>query len=298
MKMIDIHTHGIGGFDTCTTSEDQILRMAEIQGGHGIPEIIPTIYPSPVKTMRAQMLAVKKAMKIQVSGVRCHGSGSNFQNRESKIIGINLEGPFINPARCGALDAGSFLEPREHSLKKLLEGFEDIVKIITIAPEIKGATQLIKLISDMGIIVSMGHSEATYAEAEAGFHAGARGTTHLFNAMSGIHHREPGLAGFALMNSDIYVEVIADPFHLDRHIIEFIFSVKDPGKIIIVSDTVKGSGTTSAAHEKITNEQGRLIGGSLPLKESSERLIHQGLDKDTVYKTVSENPQTYLKTYR
>lgn len=283
---MDIHTHGIGGFDTRSASEDQILRMAEIHGSHGISEIIPTLYPSPVETMRAQMLAVKKAMGIQQSGGRS-------QTAASKIIGINLEGPFLNPARCGALDAACFLEPREDRLTGLLEGCEDIVKIITIAPELEGATRLITRISDMGIIASMGHSEATYAEAEAGFHAGARGITHLFNAMRGIHHREPGLAGFGLMNRDIYVEVIADPFHLDMKMIELTFSVKHPDKVIIVSDTVKASGTISAAHAKTADEKGRLLGGSATLKESADRLIQAGFDKTIILNAVSENPRTY-----
>jgi N-acetylglucosamine-6-phosphate deacetylase len=136
---------------------------------------------------------------------------------------------------CGALDAASFLDPDEGSLKKLIEGYEDIVKIITIAPELQGALKLIKNISDAGIIASMGHSDALYADAEAGHRAGARGITHLFNAMRGIHHREPGLAGYGLMNKDIYIEFIADPFHLDAGMIEFILSAKNQDRIIIVS---------------------------------------------------------------
>ena len=96
----------------------------------------------------------------------------------------------------------------------MIEGFEDIVKIVTIAPELEDALHLIKTMSNMGIIVSLGHSDATYQETEKAFHAGAKGITHLFNAMRGFHHREPGIAGFGLTNPDIYVEVIADPFHL------------------------------------------------------------------------------------
>ena len=122
-----------------------------------------------------------------------------------------------------------------------IEGFEDVIKIITVAPELKGSVELIKNISDMGIIASMGHSDATYTQAEAGYNAGARGITHLFNAMRGIHHREPGIAGFGLMNKDVYVEVIADPFHLDQRIVDFIFNTKNDDKIIIISDSIKDS---------------------------------------------------------
>jgi N-acetylglucosamine-6-phosphate deacetylase len=283
MKMIDIHTHGIGGFETVTSSKDEILKIAEIHGRHGVSEIIPAIYSSDMRTMRGNMLAVKSAIEIQNG----NADGS------ARIIGLHLEGPFLNPSKCGALDASSFLAPDETALKELIDGFEDIVKIITVAPELEGALALIKHISDFGINASMGHSDATYAEAEEGFNAGARGITHLFNAMKGIHHREPGLAGFGLMNNDIYAEVIADPFHLDQNIIQMIFKVKNPERIIIVSDTVK------AAHmEKggsgIKNQYDTLLGGSMTIQESSARLIEMGIDKETVHKAVAENPGRYL----
>lgn len=288
MKIIDIHTHGIGGFDTRTVSEDDILKIAEMHGRCGVSEIIPTIYSSDIETMRENMLAVKKAMEKQGSGVRGRRSGAI-------ISGMHLEGPFLNPSKCGALDAKSFLTPDEHSLDQLIDGFEDIVKIITIAPELDGAARLIKKMSDMGIIASMGHSDATFADAESGYNAGARGITHLFNAMRGIHHREPGLAGFGLMHHDIYIEVIADPFHLDREIIKFIFSTKDPGRIIIISDTVKDSLPGPAA-QGIRNKDGKLLGGSMTVKESAERLIEMGPNEEVVLKAISENPLRYLQT--
>jgi N-acetylglucosamine-6-phosphate deacetylase len=139
----------------------------------------------------------------------------------------------------------------------------------------------------------MGHSDATYAEAEKGFNAGAKGITHLFNAMKGMHHREPGLAGFGLMNHDIYTEVIADPFHLDQSIIELIFKVKNAERIIIVSDTVKGA-HMGKGESGINNQQDTLLGGSMTMQESSARLIEMGIEKESVHKAVSENPERYL----
>ncbi len=241
MKSIDIHIHGIGGYDTRSGKEDDILKIAEILGSHGISEIVLTIYPSTIKVMRENMMTIRMAMEKQkgilnlplppdnplspsfskggMGGLKKGRAGgitnpSPITHHPSRIIGIHLEGPFLIPSKCGALDAKTFLEPKENQLEKLIEGFEDIVKIMTISPELKGAIQLIKKVSDMGIIVSMGHSDATFSEAEAGLNAGARGITHLFNAMRSFHHREPGIAGFGLINKDIYIEVIADPFHL------------------------------------------------------------------------------------
>lgn len=284
MKTIDVHTHGIGGFDTTAVSENDILRLAEIHGSHDVSEIIPTVYPSTIGLMRENMQTIKDAMLLQ-----------ELEGREgAKIAGINLEGPFLNPARCGALNADSFIVPDESRLKELLEGFEDMVRIMTISPELDGAPALIKTISGMGVIASMGHSDAIYSEAEEGFNSGAQSITHIFNAMRGIHHREPGIAGFGLMNKDIYIEVISDPFHLDPKLIEFIFSVKDPGKIIIISDSVKDT-KTDAVSDGIMNGEGRLMGGSLTVTESAERLIKAGIDKDTVMRAISENPKRYLQ---
>ncbi|MBI4848900.1 MAG: hypothetical protein HY808_10060 [Nitrospirae bacterium] len=310
MKLIDIHTHGIGGFDTRTASEDDILQIAKIHGSHGVSEIIPTVYPSTIEAMRENMLAIKKAMEKQTEDrrqrteVRSQKSVDSVDSRQetedeenklqAQIIGIHLEGPFLNPVKCGALDVQSFLKPDEYNLRKLLDGFEDVVKIITVAPEIDGASGIIKMITGMGIIVSMGHSDATYSEAEAGFNAGAKGITHLFNAMRGIHHREPGIAGFGLMNKEIYIEVIADPFHLDQKMIELIFLVKKPDRIIIVSDTIKGA-ELKFRSQGIRDCENKLLGGCMTIQESSERLIRIGLDREIVMKAVSENPIRYLQ---
>ena len=283
MKIFDIHTHGISGHDTQTQSADDILKIAEIHGSHGVSDIIPTIYPAPIESMRQNMAAVSKAMAIQ----------KRSKGKAARISGVYLEGPFLNSSKCGALDASSFLAPDENLFRQLVDGYENIIKIITVAPELNESLELIKIISDMGIIVSMGHSDATYKESEAGYNAGARGITHLFNAMRGIHHREPGIAGFGLMNKDIYVEVIADLFHLDQKIVDFIFNTKNDDKIIVISDSIRDSMITGHS-EEIRNESSNLIGGSMTVTEAINLLINRGLNKESVFKAVSENPETYL----
>ena len=303
MKIIDIHAHGIGGYDTRTTAEGDILKIAEIQGSYGISEILLTIYPSIVKVMRENMDAVRKAMKLQDARYKMQDT------KPAKIIGVHLEGPFLNPSKCGALNAGAFAEPAEYKLKELIEGFEDIVKIMTIAPEIKGAAGLIKKMSDRGIIVSMGHSDATYGDAEAGFNAGAKGITHIFNAMRGFHHREPGLAGFGLLNQDIYIEVIADPCHLHPKTLELIFKTKNPDRIIIVSDSVKEAKTSPSPlpppfkvgdmgmGQGITDIRGKLSGGCMTIIESSKRLIGIGYNKNSIMRCITKNPKMYLSSF-
>ena len=305
MKVTDIHTHGIGGYDTRTTVEDHILKIAAMHGSYGVSEIFLTIYSATIKLMRENMAIVREAMKRQDRGQNTspgfllEGGKSREQMQESenqkpaRIAGLHLEGPFLNPSKCGSLNAMTFLEPAGHNVEALIEGYEDIIKVMTVAPEIDGAQELIKKLTDRGIIVSMGHSEATYGEAEAGFHAGAKGITHIFNGMRGMHHREPGIAGFGLMNQDVFIEVIADPYHLHREILGMIFRTKKPEKIILISDSVKETKTIPEDHA-VNNTYGKLLGGSLTITESAERLLEMGYDEETVLNCISKNPEKYL----
>ncbi len=308
MNIIDIHTHGIGGYDTRTTSEEDILRIAETHGSFGVSEILLTLYPSPIAEMRAQMETIRRAMERQKStgtlkGRKVRNTSHTATNRRARkqssairaatIAGLYLEGPFLNPSQAGALDADAFLPPSEYAFMKLVDGFEDIIKIMAIAPELPGAVALIREAVGMGIVVSMGHSDATFDEAQRGFRAGAMGITHLFNAMRGIHHRELGIAGFGLMNKHVYCEIIADPYHLHDLAIDLVLSVKTPDKIILVSDSVREtiSGTRRGG---IRDVYGTLRGGSMTLTECARRLLRRGFDPDMITRCVTENPRMYL----
>jgi N-acetylglucosamine-6-phosphate deacetylase len=284
MKTIDIHTHGIGGYDTRSADVNHILKIAEIQGSCGVLEIVLTIYPAVIRVMRENMEMIKKAMEIQ-DAAKISG--------QAKILGVHLEGPFLNPAKCGSLNAMTFKEPSEKPFRELIEGFENMVRIITVAPELEGASGLIKKISDQGIIVSMGHSDATFEEAEKGFHSGAKGITHLFNAMQGFHHREPGIAGFGLLHKDIYIEIIADPYHMHQATLELILRTKNPQRIIIVSDTVRES-KTSLEEKAVADSYGKLLGGGMTVLESAKRLIETGYNQEMIIGCITENPHRYL----
>ncbi|MBF0505796.1 MAG: hypothetical protein HQL09_03075 [Nitrospirae bacterium] len=303
MKVIDIHTHGIGGYDTRSSIEEHILSIADIHGSLGVSEIILTIYPATIKVMRQNMETVRKAMEKQkargverrATVIRRYESQQEEETvvESARITGVHLEGPFLNFSRCGALNAMVFLEPAEYHLQELLEGFGDMVKIMTIAPEMNGAAKIIRKIADRGIIPSMGHSEATYNEAEKGFNAGARGITHIFNAMRPFHHREPGIIGFGLLNPEVYIEVIADAHHLHSATIDLIFKTKNPSRIIIVSDSVKAS-KTALYSQGVVDSIGRLMGGVMSVPEAASRLVAMGLDNDLVMKCITENPEKYL----
>lgn len=298
MKIIDIHTHGMNGYDTHAESASDILRLAENYGKAGISEIILSVYPSQINKMRQEMKVIRDAIEIQDKELNYSSQTSekHFIDKAplpAKILGVHLEGPFLNKSMCGALDKSNFLEPDEYAFEYLIDGFEDIVKIITIAPELDGADSLIKKISNKGIIVSMGHSEATFNEAERGFNSGAKGITHIFNAMRGIHHREPGITGFALINYNIYIEVIADHYHLHPAVLKLIFALKNPERIIIISDSVKETKLTDL-NPPLKDTSGKLKGGTMSITQSTDWLIQNGYNKELILNCITKNPYRYL----
>jgi N-acetylglucosamine-6-phosphate deacetylase len=285
---IDIHTHGIGRYDTRTGSPDNILQIAALHTSQGTGSILPTIYPDSIDEMRKNMEAVRRAMEIQKSS---DASNKKSKVKRSMILGVNLEGPFLNSARCGAMDKEVFLKPSLSALKRLIAGYEDIVKIITVAPEMPGCLKVIEKCSELKIKVNMGHSDATYKQAIEGKKAGATGITHLFNAMRPFHHREPGLAGLGLIDEDLYTEVIADGIHLHPKTIELIFSRKRLDRIILVSDSVKGGKTGRGA---VYNRDGVLAGSAMTIDSVVRRLRSVGIPDAEIIEASKDNPARYI----
>jgi N-acetylglucosamine-6-phosphate deacetylase len=290
-SIIDLHTHGIGGLDTRKGDPQTMLKIAEAHGHAFVSAILLSIYPGPIEAMRDQIAAVKEAMDRQGSTPIAANTPAQT-GAAAAILGVHLEGPFLNPARSGALDAASFLDAQERTFRRLVDGFDRIVRTITIAPELAGAERLIGTIAKTGIAVNMGHSDATYAEAEAGFRAGARGITHLFNAMRPFHHREAGIVGFGLINRDVYVEMIGDLAHTSAETIEMAFRLKAPERILFVSDSVAETGLSAGPEPRAAD--GRLLGGAMTLPAAAKTLIANGFDEETVVRAITANPLAYL----
>lgn len=276
-QLIDIHVHGAAKYDTLTKRQDDILQLAAIHGEHGTDVILPTVYPGSLEDMRENMSAIRRAMAASSPG--------------AEILGLHLEGPFLNPDRAGALDRKSFLDPSRKELERLVDGFEDVIRIITIAPELPGALNVIEACREKGFLVQMGHSDASYEQAEEGKRAGATGITHIFNAMRSFHHREPGLAGFGLMDEDLYVEVIADLVHLHPQTLKMVLDMKQTDRIILVSDSVKGPGWGKGA---IRGPGGVLEGSGVTLMDCVKNLVTLGVHQEWALQFATENPKRYL----
>ncbi len=293
---VDLHTHGFGGHDTRTAHPEEILKIAGFHGKAGTRAILPTIYSGSITEMRLNMEAVRKAMEIQQaspphSPLALSKGGRVRAPHASLILGVHLEGPFLNPRWCGALDRDSFIKPTHSSFKQLIDGYEDIIRIMTIAPEMPGALKIIERCAGSGIRINMGHSDATFEEAESGKKAGATGIAHIFNAMRPFHHREPGLSGFGLIDDTLYIEVISDGVHLHPETLKFIFRSKRHDRIILISDSVKGVGRGG---EPLYTRKGILGGSSIALADSIGVLKKVGVSEEAIREAGIYNPERYL----
>lgn len=301
---IDLHTHGVGTYDTRTANPEDVLKIAELHAKTGTSAILPTGYSDTIQKMRVSMEAVKKAIEIQKSVVRNQESRSKklltVNCQLSTVLGVHLEGPFLNPVRCGAQNKDSFIKPTISNLEKLINGYEDIIKIITIAPELPGALKVIEKCVSLGIKVNMGHSDATYKQALEGKKAGASGISHIFNAMRPFHHREPGLIGFGLLDEDIYIEVIADNIHINKTTLKLIFKIKRHDRIILVSDSVKGRKDIlrpkGAKNRKgaVYSKRDVLVGSAVTLSDAVKNLKDIGIPEKSAIKVAVDNPKRYL----
>lgn len=214
---IDIHNHG--SVKIAYGLVENGNPALEFCAKEGITTVFPTISARGIIETVKALKQVEKDME--------NSTGAN-------VGGVHLEGPFISEGKRGAIK-GEFLEADVETLKKITEK-TDIVKIMTIAPEKEGALEVIRAGKEMGIIMSMGHSVATYDEAEKGIEAGITHSTHTFNAMVGYNHREPGIIGAALTNDNVTCEVICDMVHLSPVTVKLIYKMKGADKIIMISD--------------------------------------------------------------
>ena len=220
---IDVHIHGAGGFDTMDGTVEAINAIAKTIVKHGTTSFTPT-------TMTVSIEAINKSMKV-IKQLKKEGTeGAN-------VLGAHLEGPFVSPQAIGAQNPNYLLPPSISNYNKMVKDCEDAVVSITLAPEIDGAKELIDYLSKKGIVCSIGHTKATYEEAMEAIECGACHSTHLYNAMTPLNHRAPGVVG-AIFDSDITTETISDGIHISYPSLRIAYKQKTTDKVLLVSDAM------------------------------------------------------------
>ncbi len=227
---VDMHVHGGGGASFTAGSADDARRAVEFHWAHGTTSIVASLVTVPLAELesRAAMLAGLAA--------------------EGVIAGLHLEGPFLSAARCGAQDPRHVIAPDVAVLERLRAAAAGHLKVITIAPELPGATEVIKAAARAGLTVAVGHTDATAAEATAAVDAGATHATHLFNGMRPLHHREPGAAGALLDRDEVTCEVIADGAHLHDTTIRLAARAIGPGRLVLITDAMAAAGMPDGSY--------------------------------------------------
>jgi N-acetylglucosamine-6-phosphate deacetylase len=288
---VDIHVHGFGGHDAMGGRE-ALDGMARALLRRGVTSFLPTAVTAPMADLARFADAVR--------AWRPHAPDDG-----AEPLGFNLEGPFLAPARKGAHDEAALRTPADvdaAALEPLLDG----LRVITIAPELPGALELISSLAGRGVVVSLGHSAASVDEARRGYAAGARSTTHLFNAMSGLDHRAPGLALAALLDDDVAVELVADGHHVSRDLWPLIARLKPASRLLLVSDALAIAGTSagrgwvgSLACEVIDGRAvlagtETLAGSVIALDDAVRNLVGAGIPLHDAVAAASTNPAELL----
>ncbi|MFC1537878.1 N-acetylglucosamine-6-phosphate deacetylase [Candidatus Latescibacterota bacterium] len=261
---IDIHNQGGNGFSVMDGSEESIFGMCRAHAAHGTTGLLLT----PVIEKRGYRSVLPK-----LAGFTGKDTGG------ASILGIHAEGPFTNPAKSGFMPKSGIVHPDAALLDDILElGGGKIVEM-TIAPELPGALDIINTLARNGIVVSLGHSNATLNEVFKAIDYGASHVTHFFNTMSPIHHREPGLAGAALYSTDLTVEIIMDGFHLHPWIVGLILQNKSAMLTCLVTDAMSVTGLADGEYEEL-GQKVVLKDGHIVLANDSSTLAGSVLTMD------------------
>jgi N-acetylglucosamine-6-phosphate deacetylase len=288
---VDVHVHGWGGHDAMGDFA-ALDGMARELLRHGVTSFLPTAVTASIE----ELTAFAERVRAWTPSAPENGA---------EPLGFNLEGPFLADSRRGAHDPSKLLVPADVALEAL-EPLVDGLRLVTIAPELPGALELIRWLRDRGAAISIGHSAAGLEEAQAGYAAGATSTTHLFNAMSGVDHRTPGVAVAALLDDAAYVELIADGIHVHQALWGLVARVKHPNRLLLVSDalaiagTGDGRGTIGGLDIEVVGSRVTLAGTStlagsvLSLDAAVRNLVASGVRLPDALAAASTNPLTLL----
>ncbi|MFB5089091.1 N-acetylglucosamine-6-phosphate deacetylase [Psychrobacillus sp. PGGUH221] len=251
---IDMHIHGSAGFDTMDATEEALRGMARSLVKEGTTSFLPT-------TMTQTTNAIEAALKNIASFVS--------KTDEAEVLGIHVEGPYISPKRAGA-------QPLEYIIQPTLEQFDrwqrlsnNRIKQITIAPEVTGGLEFVETASSQGIVVSIGHSDASSEEVEKAVKLGVKQATHLYNQMRPFHHREPGVVGSVLISDEIKTELIVDFIHCHPNAVKLAYRLKGASGIILITDAMRAKGLPNGSYDlggqmvSVTENGAHLSNGAL-----------------------------------
>lgn len=288
---IDVHTHGRGGSDTMYATFDDLNTISKATLKTGVTSFLPTTMTMPVDDI------AKAIENIAVNKDIVEGA---------QVLGTHLEGPFFNKKYKGAQPEECMILPTVDNYLSFVQDHQDIIRKISIAPELEHSLELISYLKDKNTVVSLGHTNATYEQAQAAIDAGATSGTHTYNAMTPLTHRAPGVVGAVMINDSVYAELILDGVHVNYAAAKALLRTKGKDKLILITDSLEAAGLENGKYllgnqdVYVKDGEARLIDGTLAGSIVSMNVAvknayeHLGLTLNEAVNLASYNPAQSL----
>ncbi|MBV8435900.1 MAG: N-acetylglucosamine-6-phosphate deacetylase [Silvibacterium sp.] len=284
----DVHIHGSAGRDVMEGTSDAFATIGKFLARHGVGVFLATTVTAPVDMTLRSLEGI--------SGLIGSDSGG------ATPLGIHIEGPFLSPHKKGAHPERLLQKPSVELFDRMWQAAQGKIRLMTIAPELPGAEELISHAAGLGVRVSLGHSNADTAAARSGIRAGAVTATHTFNAMRQFDHRDPGLLGEVLSNDRLYAEIICDGLHVHPDAVRIYWKAKGPDRAMLITDAMSAAGMPDGTYKlgeldvrvvngKCVIGEDTLAGSTLTLDRGVRNFAEfTGASIDDVSKLVSRNP--------
>ncbi|WP_227935574.1 N-acetylglucosamine-6-phosphate deacetylase [Alkalihalobacillus deserti] len=294
---IDIHIHGVNSADTMDATKDALHQMAKALPREGTTSFLATTITQNTKAIEEALVNVNEFIQTQQPPGK------------AEVIGIHLEGPFVNPTKAGAQPLEYIVDPNVENLKKWIELSGHNIRLVTLAPEQSRGMEMIRYLRDNAIISSIGHSDATYEQVIEAINAGANQVTHLFNQMRGIHHREPGVVGAAFLHGELKAEIIVDGIHVRPEMVKLAFQQKGKEGLILITDSMRAKWLANGQYDlggqevtvkegKAVLEDGTLAGSILKLGEAVKNIqTFTGCSLEDAIVMASANPAKQINIF-
>ncbi len=237
---LDLHIHGGAGHDVMEAEPAALPAVEALLCRHGVAAYLPTTVTAPMDATLAALDRLAQAIETRLAG----DTGA----MRARPLGIHLEGPFISHAKRGVHPPECILRPSLATFDRLWQAARGHIRVLTIAPEVEGAMEVVRAAAQRGVCVSLGHSDASLEDARQAIAAGARHATHTFNAMRPLDHRDPGILGAVLTNDGVSADIIADGIHLAPATVDLFLRVKGEQRAVLISDAISAAGMPDGAY--------------------------------------------------
>jgi N-acetylglucosamine-6-phosphate deacetylase len=289
---IDVHIHGAAGIDVMEATAEELAEVSRYLASQGITGWMPTFVPASNENYANAIAPIAQSM-------------NDSRGKGARVLGVHYEGPFVNSAQCGALHVEYFKTYSSPADVDSLPVRPEMVRMITLAPEVAGGVELVRELNRRGWVVSIGHTRASLELLDEALAAGARHMTHFMNAMAPLHHRNPGPIAWGLAHDDVTCDMIADGIHLDPFVLRLLVKIKGVDGISLISDAIaaagKGDGdyniwgeTISVKNGRTANKSGSIAGSVISMLDAVRMMRSLGVSDVGVARMASSNPARLL----